>query len=291
MRTVQNERLLIEVSDTGAELKRLYDKKHGRELLYDGDPKWWASTSPLLFPIVGRLNEDKHIFGGKAYTMPMHGFVRRMETTCVQCGGDAIVHRITATDDTRAMYPYDFELLVIHKLEGGALRFGWRVTNRNDAVMPFSIGGHPAFRAPLNAGEGIDDVRLVFDASAPLRYYFIDKEHHLTPDERWLTPDAQGMVPLNSHSFDNDAYIFMNHTVRRVALAGRDGKPYLRADFEGFPCVGIWAKPGGAPYVCIEPWFGSDEPAGPPAPLTEKPGIVKLEAGQVFEASYTVEAL
>ena len=56
MRTLENAYLVVEVSDAGAELSRVYDKKKEREVLGNAYPKYWGRHSPILFPFVGKLN-------------------------------------------------------------------------------------------------------------------------------------------------------------------------------------------------------------------------------------------
>lgn len=31
---------------------------------------------------------------------------------------------------------------------------------------------------------------------------------------------------------------------------------FVQLDFEGFEYLGLWSKPCGAPFICIEPWHG-----------------------------------
>ena len=52
MEQIKNDQLTVEISSLGAELQSIKDA-NGNEYLWDGDPKYWARRSPLLFPIVG----------------------------------------------------------------------------------------------------------------------------------------------------------------------------------------------------------------------------------------------
>ena len=55
---LENDSLLLEVEQTGAQLARIYDKEKGRELLCGGRKQIWGRHSPILFPFVGRSFED-----------------------------------------------------------------------------------------------------------------------------------------------------------------------------------------------------------------------------------------
>ena len=86
MRTLENAYLMVEVSDAGAELSRVYDKKKEREVLWNADPKYWGRHSPILFPFVGKLNGGVYRYEGNEYTRGAHGFARAMEFAWEETG-------------------------------------------------------------------------------------------------------------------------------------------------------------------------------------------------------------
>ena len=59
--------------------------------------------------------------------------------------------------------------------------------------------------------------------------------------------------------FAKDALVMEHDQAHEVSLIAPDGNPYVTVAFEA-PLFGIWAPKGGkAPFVCIEPWYGSGE--------------------------------
>lgn len=46
---LENEKLLVEIAELGAEVTRLYDKEKNTEVLWDGNPKFWKRHSPICF--------------------------------------------------------------------------------------------------------------------------------------------------------------------------------------------------------------------------------------------------
>ncbi|MBQ6922529.1 MAG: aldose 1-epimerase family protein, partial [Clostridia bacterium] len=64
---IENERLIIEVNETGAELYSLKSKKTGTEYLWQGNPEYWEGRSPILFPICGRLFGGRYVYEDKTY--------------------------------------------------------------------------------------------------------------------------------------------------------------------------------------------------------------------------------
>ena len=65
MHTIENEELRVMISDHGAELSGIFDKKNNREVLWNADPKYWKRHAPVLFPNVGRLYKDTCLIGGR----------------------------------------------------------------------------------------------------------------------------------------------------------------------------------------------------------------------------------
>ena len=61
MDTLQNDFIRIEVNTLGAELYSLFNLKTGEEMLWQGDPAYWKRRSPVLFPIVGSVWENKFL--------------------------------------------------------------------------------------------------------------------------------------------------------------------------------------------------------------------------------------
>lgn len=65
MVTLKNNVISIEISTTGAEMKKI--TVNGKERLWNGDPSFWSGTAPVMFPICGGLPEDKFTYNGREY--------------------------------------------------------------------------------------------------------------------------------------------------------------------------------------------------------------------------------
>ena len=68
--------LEIKTVKKGAELVSV--KANGIEKMHDGE-SFWNRHSPVLFPIVGKLKNNRTIIEGSEYEMGQHGFARDME--------------------------------------------------------------------------------------------------------------------------------------------------------------------------------------------------------------------
>ena len=64
----------------------------------------------------------------------------------------------------------------------------------------------------------------------------------------------------------------------------------LPGNFENFPNLGIWTKVG-APFICIEPWFGYSDTTESNGNLFEKEGIIILKTADTFQAKFSIEIL
>ena len=81
---------LTAVADTmGGELISMQDR-HKTEYIWQGDGAYWSGRNPILFPIVGKLKDDRVMIHGTAYNMKQHGFARSKEFTPVAQGEDFV---------------------------------------------------------------------------------------------------------------------------------------------------------------------------------------------------------
>lgn len=130
--TIQNGQFSVSVNSFGAELDEILSQKTGRNFLWSGDPSVWSGKSPILFPIVGRLLDDKLLAGGKEYTLPKHGFARKSEFELCRKTDDMLVYRLTANEQTRAVYPFRFTLEITYRLRGNRLTVEYEVKNTEE---------------------------------------------------------------------------------------------------------------------------------------------------------------
>lgn len=260
----------------GAELHSLTDSG-GRELMTDADPAFWSGRSPLLFPIIGRLHEDRLQVGGAEYPMQRHGFARRSMFELVEHRDDRALFRLRDNTETREQYPFAFELDAAFRVEDATLFQNVTVRNRDTTDLPFSFGYHPAFAWPLPfGGERADHViRFAGDEPGTLRrvtpYGTIDPALKSSPVDG-------NMLKLTDDLFADDALVWEQIKSRSLTY-GAPGFPSLRIDFPDTFALGIWTKPGAA-FICVEPWAGIADPEGYIGDFTDKPGIMHLPPGE-----------
>ncbi len=160
--TLENEKLIVEIDSFGAELKSVRSKADNREYMWYADKKYWARTSPVLFPFVGSLKNKEYSAKGKTYSMGQHGFARDMEHTMISQSDDTIWFKLESSDDTISKYPYEFVLKIGYQLKDNGLKVLWEVENPGAEALPFSIGAHPAFICPVDEGDRKEGYRISF---------------------------------------------------------------------------------------------------------------------------------
>ena len=300
MYTIENNELKIDIQPKGAELQSIYRKTGGKpeakpggkpeaksgalEYLWGGDPAFWGKHSPLLFPIVGTLKDNTYYYEGKGYSLPRHGFARDMEFAVESQQADRITFLLRSDEQTRVVYPFEFELRVIYRVTPLRLSTTYQVKNPAKAPMYFSIGGHPAFRVPLVEGTDYTDYYLEFDGMETAPCWPITKDGLIGRDPQPLLQDT-AVLPLRKELFAKDALVFKSLVSRGVTLRSGRTQRGLVMDFPGFPYLGIWAAPN-ADFVCIEPWCGIADSVDTNQQLVEKEGINRLGGGEVFERTW-----
>jgi galactose mutarotase-like enzyme len=273
---IASETLTATIEPLGAELTSLRDAQ-GRELMTDADPAFWTGHAPLLFPIVGRLVDDKYRLDGKDYALPQHGFARRQPFALIEQAPDRAVFRLTDNDATRAVYPFAFALDAAYALDGDTLHIEVTATNTGDRDMPASFGFHPAFAWPLPYGSAREDHRIVFEKPEPAELSAIIQGGWIAP-EGWPSPLQGRTLHLSDALFERDALVWDRLESQSVRYGGGDG-PGLEIGFAGMPRLGIWTKPG-ARFVCVEPWHGIADPIGFTGEIWDKPGILRFAPGE-----------
>lgn len=282
--TLRGDGISATIVGQGAELVSLRDGQ-GTELLWQAGPEW-RRHSPVLFPIVGRLKGDRLRDHGQSYPMTQHGFARDRRFDWVEKGASSCTLALTDDAETRVHYPYAFRLEVSYRIEPRRLEIAFGVRNTGDQPLPASIGAHPAFNWPLQPGLAKEAYRLVFaeKEAAPIRRL---KDGLLLPEPR-PTPIVGTTLALSERLFDDDAIILERPASKSVHY-GADSGPAIEMSWQGFNELGIWSKPGGAPFLCIEPWHGIASPIDFDGEFTAKPGVMLIEPAATRKLSYRID--
>ena len=275
------------ICDAGAELVSLRDAA-GEELLWQGGPEW-PRQAPVLFPIVGKLAGDVLRDGGKTYSLGQHGFARDCRFTWIERSSRRCVLRLTDDAVTRCTYPYSFVLELIYEVTEATLVVTTRVSNPGEEPLPCGVGAHPGFRWPLVDGVAKTDHAIHFDRQET--GVALSVSDALLGAEKPLPFDGQ-RLPLSEALFARDALVMPDVASRSVTYAAHapDGEiaRSITVSWDDYKDLGIWSRSGGAPFVCIEPWFSMASPVGWDGAFIDKPGILVLPPGASRDFTWRV---
>lgn len=266
--SISNGIITAVISTKGAELKSVV--KDGAEILWEGNPDVWAGQAPLLFPICGGLKDDKYIFEGKEYTLQKHGYVRMSEFDVESSVDTSATFILRSNENTKKQFPFDYELRVTYTLTDNKICVGYSVKNVGSGDMYFSIGSHEGYACI----GGIEEYSLIFDKSENFVCNVLNG--NLLEYNTYSVGEGREL-PLKYDFFTIDALTFLNLKSRGVNLVHRPSGRSLRVEFDGFNYLFVWTKPN-ANYICVEPWCGIPDFVDSNYDITQKRGIVKLEA-------------
>ena len=278
------------LDSTGGEL--IGYQKDGVEYVWQGDPAYWAGHAPVLFPIVGALKDGSIRIGGAICNIPKHGAARKREFVMDQKADDSAVFSLRADAQSFAMYPFRFLLSVTHQLLQHGFQTTYTVKNEDDRDMPFCIGGHPAFRCPLNSGEGFEDYALIFEKKETVPAIYTDGGTLINRNSAVQLMKDENQIPLRYSDFDQDAFILDGLVSREVKLLHKTNGKGLKLSFDGFSALGVWTPPKkNAPFLCLEPWAGLPAFPDETGEFLDKPYAMVLKPGEAKHFHYAMEAL
>jgi galactose mutarotase-like enzyme len=282
---IANDRLSASISPLGAELQSLKLNHNQHELIWQRDPEVWSGSAPILFPIVGRLIEGQYILDGKTYAMPIHGIVRAEPWTVTDHAEDYVTLEISDSETSRQSYPFRWKVVVRFELIGLELVVRYWITNLDTRTMYFSFGSHPAFNLDFGSDQISDYVlRIENDGPALQRHKIVGGK---LSKERYDLPWQGSDLPLSDTLLDGGALVFVGLDSQKVVLLSTQDPRQILFDTGGAPDLGVW-RMRGAPYVCLEPWYGYDDPEDHDQQFVTKPGIQTLESLDTFTTSYTI---
>jgi galactose mutarotase-like enzyme len=284
--TVENEFLKVAVSSLGAELQSVYNKKNSKEYLWQGDDAFWPRRSPVLFPIVGKLNNNSFQWKAKSYPLSQHGFARDNQFQLTEQKNDFLEFSLKYNEDLLKLYPFKFELKISYLLIERQMKVKYVVYNLDEQKIYFSIGGHPAFNCPLFPEDKLTDYYLEFEKKESADTLLLDAG--LLNGKIMPVLMDSNTLALSEELFSIDTLLFQNLKSSFVTLRNKKNNYSLKFNFKEFPFLAIWKKKD-APFLCIEPWEGHGDEKGFAGDLKDKKGVVGLSSASVYSASYSIE--
>ncbi|MEW6493394.1 MAG: aldose epimerase [Cyanobacteriota bacterium] len=220
---------------------------------------------PILFPICGNLPDNTYTYEGKQYTLKQHGFARDLPwdvTDQVTNNLVSLTLTLKSNHQTRAVYPFDFQLSFTYQLKGNTLEIQQRYTNHSTEPMPFSSGFHPYFFTS-------DKSQLEFEIPASEYQDQITKEAH----------PFSGTFDLSRDELD---LAFRQTTSTAASITDRGRRLKIALNYSDFYSTLVFWTVKGKDFYCLEPW------SAPRNALNTGENLTKLAPGDTLEASFSI---
>ena len=286
---IKNDRLKVTVDSFGAALVSI-DTIGGDAFMYDGNPKYWSGRDLNLFPYIGRLYNEKYLYKGAEYQLGIHGFAWQSDFNVDKAAEDCVSFCLSYNEETLKCYPFKFNFWVSYKLTGNRVAINYRVENLDDKEMIFGVGGHPAFRVPLDDRYRFEDYYLEFSQETiPTRIGMSDDCYVTGRDSNFQLQNNK-QISLRHELFDDDAVILKNMP-RSISLKSNRSKKAIRVEYPKMSCLGIWHMPKtDAPYICIEPWTSLSGREGLIEDIECQSDLIHLDAKNSYENEWYIIA-
>lgn len=222
---------------------------------------------PILFPICGNLPDNIYTYNGKRYTLKQHGFARELpwEVTDQRTQEQvSLTLVLNSNEQTRAVYPFDFQLAFTYELQGNTLEIRQQYKNLSSTPMPFSTGFHPYFLVGDKTG-------LEFEI----------------PSQQYLDQQSKEIHPFNGNfdfSRDEIDFAFGELTSQSAKVTDNSRKLTLTLDYDDIYSKLVFWTIKGKEFYCLEPW------SAPRNSLNTGENLIVLESGASYSTSVRLGA-
>ncbi len=285
--TIKNEFLSVTAQTFGAELMSIKNLKNNVEYLWQGDEKYWTGRAPNLFPFCGRLTNNQYTYHGKTYFMERHGFARLFEFEFLNKTENSLSFILKSNEQTRKMYPFDFEHTITYVLDKNTLKTVYWAKNVGNETMYCAFGGHPAFNVPINDEGEFEDYYLEFkNGYTPVEMDF--KEYLYTGEVIPFEVDK-----ANRHHLKRDFYIHKAHFIIdegfSCALKSPKSDKSVTLTYPNMKYLGLWHTfELEAPFICIEPWSSIPSYFGKVDDIETKLELFSVEPNKEASLSFDI---
>lgn len=275
---IANSKFQAEIDEHGAQLTHLINKRGNFDYIWNG--KQWPKHAPVLFPAIGRSNQNKYILNGQEYEMPQHGFVSDQDFTVRYAADNLVVLELVANPTTKKIYPFEFKLTITFTLLSTGLSVSFTVENRGAEPMPYALGSHPAFNVPINSVGKFENYRVKFTGiEAPVKVAEIVKTPapYRTGEKELLANTTE--LKLNYDLFKPGLRIITNPGIKSVKLYSPLTTHAVELNVSQFKNICLWTKEDeDDQFLCMEPFNGFPDVLGDPVDWMAKEGNTVLPA-------------
>lgn len=246
---------------------------NGKEMLYlDLDTFYDEKANirggiPILFPICGQLTSGSYEHRGRSYTMKNHGVARISKWTVINKEDRdqaSLTIKLESNEETRKIYPFDFELIFTYILKDGKLQILQQYKNNSNEEMPIYAGFHPYFYTKNK------NIKYITDAT---KYYDLNDN---------TMKDYTGALDI---SFMKESAVFTDAKERSISFQVEDLNSTINMQFgEEFKYIVLWSVEN-KDFVCVEPWMAMTNS------FNTKQDIYYVESGNEFNTYLNISVL
>lgn len=263
--------ITLKVSSLGGEVKSFQvDKK---EIIHQED-NFWKGSSTHLFPIVGKLKDNKTKINNNVYEMTGHGFIRHSQFDLIKKTKKTLTIKKDYDEETLNKYPYKFSYIITYKVGINYLITKIKVVNKDNKAIYFNIGEHPG----INLKNDFSNYKVLFNKKESFKRPFVNSDKLF--DFSKVVKDYNNIkeIGLNYDLFENDAILNSNVKSKKIKLLNKE-KRILQFSFSNFKSIAFWSVKD-SKFICFEPWNGYADIVGN-CEFLNKPDLIKLVKGSI----------
>ncbi|AUI77684.1 MULTISPECIES: aldose 1-epimerase family protein [Lactiplantibacillus] len=276
---ITNEKIRVVISTLGAEIQSVELLESGVNVIWnDVNQQYWQRHAPILFPIIGRLNDNSYKYRGRKYELNQHGFLRDQEFQVIASDYNFVKLQSVSSLKTLAKYPFDYRFEVLYQLVDNRLEICYQIENVDDNTMYYSLGLHPGF----NIKGTLDHYQLIFEPRIKeIRRLRVNPAPFINGTSSLETLE-NGVFPLSYSLLNQGLVIVDTENLESVSLSNLSSVNQIEISLADFPYLAIWSPENqNAPFVCVEPFRGLPDLYGQPRNLQDKLGIQSILSGQI----------
>ncbi len=286
--TVKSNLITYKISSLGAELQSAVSVG-GVEYVWQGGDIW-NGHAPVLFPLCGRLKDNRYTLGGKEYNMSCHGFFPSSVPEVVSHSEEKIVFSLCETEESLRVYPFKFKMTLTYEARDNELYISAEIENRSACEMPFMYGAHPAIRVPLDEGLSFEDYKIDFGKAEILINPLTEGIPYVNPVSQPFLLDGGEYTLSQTDIARRDTLVFSD-TSGKVRLHSPRGKRSVEITYDdAFKYLCLWKQPvPEAEFICIEPWTGIPQDGYTDEVFETRPSMIRLSPDESVRLCYKIK--
>ena len=284
---LKNQYLAVKAKPLGAELISIRLLEDGSEYLWQGDPATWADHAIIQFPFIGNLRDDTYHLDGVSYAMISHGFARVSRFDIIEKTDKKVVFLLRSSARTMEDYPFEFKFYVTYELRERSILASFKVENRDDEEMLFTLGYHPGFNWPLDSSGSLDEYRIDFSETESSDRLIMDTGG-LVDGRMANYMKGSSTLSLSKELFKEDAIILEGIKSSGIVFRSDNSDKSVALEFGKVPYLGLWSPKKEGSFICIEPWFGLPDAHDTKGDLRSKVGMIRLNKKESFSWNCTI---